>query len=310
MLSLPTGALADSASTREALDRLEEIVEARLDDGSIDAKNIIPAILVSTQPRWAESEKWFAAAALSVLTRLFDTNGLRMCEACMVARTQVENGYLHYATGPISLEEIIELDANHRGDSLPARSAIWVDETASGVAFKIIDLQTARVIFAQNIDPQLSEHVNSAHSFNLSRELERRSRGDSLTHAFADFALYPGQHISLDWTEQWGPDNNNLSGITLSLLDPIVGIGAAYYRSLEIFNTLVGLKVILSVPTALSQALSDEDVELLDPIITGVFVTRIPFGRSNYGATITISTNGQVGLGISLLNISLLPVLP
>ena len=37
---------------------------------------------------------------------------------------------------------------------------------------------------------------------------------------------------------------------------------------------------------------------------------RIPFGRSNYGALLTASTNGQVGFGISLMNISLLPVLP
>jgi len=44
--------------------------------------------------------------------------------------------------------------------------------------------------------------------------------------------------------------------------------------------------------------------------LTGVAVVRVPFGRSNYGALLSASTNGQVGLGISLLNISLLPVIP
>ena len=45
-------------------------------------------------------------------------------------------------------------------------------------------------------------------------------------------------------------------------------------------------------------------------LMTGVFVARVPFGRSNYGAVLTASTNGQIGVGISLMNMSLLPVLP
>ena len=50
--------------------------------------------------------------------------------------------------------------------------------------------------------------------------------------------------------------------------------------------------------------------DVLDPLVTVVGVARVPFGRSNYGGVVTVSTNGQVGIGISLLNISLLPVIP
>jgi hypothetical protein len=145
--------------------------------------------------------------------------------------------------------------------------------------------------------------------YTLSQELERRARGDSITQAFVDLALYPGQHISIDWTEQWGVTNANLSGVTLSVIDPVVGIGASHYRCLDLVHVLVGGKLIVSLPTAIVRAIGDTG-DAIDPIVTGVAVVRVPFGRSNYGAVLTASTNGQIGLGISLMNISLLPVLP
>lgn len=144
----------------------------------------------------------------------------------------------------------------------------------------------------------------------MAAELDRRARGDSITQAFFDAALYPGQHLSLDWTEQWGATNTNLSGVSISLLDPVLGLGVAHYHSIAFMNILVGFKGLASVPTALSRSLSGEDQEVIDPLFTGVFVIKIPFGRSNYGAMLTASTNGVVGLGISLMNVSVLPVLP
>jgi hypothetical protein len=214
-----------------------------------------------------------------------------------------------YQTGPIGLDEVVRLDDLGRGDSQPARAAIWVDEHRGGVAVRIVDLRTARVLYAQNVDPSLVEHANTRRMYTLSQELERRARGDSITQAFVDLALYPGQHISIDWTEQWGVTNANLSGVTLSVIDPVVGIGASHYRCLDLVHVLVGGKLIVSLPTAIVRAIGDTG-DAIDPIVTGVAVVRVPFGRSNYGAVLTASTNGQIGLGISLMNISLLPVLP
>jgi len=45
-------------------------------------------------------------------------------------------------------------------------------------------------------------------------------------------------------------------------------------------------------------------------LITGVAVVRIPIATSNYGVLLMASTNGRVGVGISLMNTSLLPVIP
>ncbi|MEL6347257.1 MAG: hypothetical protein AAFV53_29345 [Myxococcota bacterium] len=313
LLGLSVGtAWADPAKTRDALERLEEVLELRVSDGLLSRDDVTPAIVVSVMPRYQDSSEWYAAGALEVLQRTIGSQGLRLCEACMAPRAFVEEGQMAYQTGPVSLDEIARLDERSRGDAAPAKAAIWLDEHAGGVSIRIVDLDTAQVLFAQNIDPDLIENANSERMYTLTEELERRARGDSLTQAFVDFALYPQQHVSLDWTEQWGPTNANLSGVTISLFDPVFGIGGVHYRSTKLFNTLVGGKLILSLPTAAVSAFDDGlgDGQLLDPLVTLAGVVRVPFGRSNYGAVLTVSTNGRVGIGVSLMNISLLPVLP
>jgi len=310
LLLLPAASAAGPATTRAALDRLEEVLELRIDDGLISPDDVMPTLLVSALPRYEDSADWYVTGVIEVLERAFGSSGLRLCEACMVPRAFVEDGYMLYQTGPIGLDEVARLDEISRGDAEPARSAIWVDEHRGGISVRIIDLRTARVIFAQNIDPELVENANSQRIYTLSEELERRARGDSITQAFVDMAVYPGQHISLDWTEHWGARNQLLSGFTVSLFDPIVGIGACHYRAIDFFDIMVGGKVIISGPTVLVNNVGEDGGEIFDPLLTAVGVARVPFGQSNYGAVASFSTNGQFGIGISLLNISLLPVIP
>jgi hypothetical protein len=215
------------------------------------------------------------------------------------------------ASGHVTMDEIIRLDDNTRGTAARARAAIWLDEWEGGVTLRVVDMATGRIVLADTIDPMMVEVAKSEHNFTLSRELERRRRGDSITQTFMDATLYPGQHWSFDWTEQWGDTNANLSGVTLSLFDPFFGIGGCYYRVIpEAFDMSLGAKVIMSVPTALVSAITSESTTLIDPIISAVLVVRVPLFSSNYGIVASLSTNGRVGLGISLLNISLLPFLP
>lgn len=317
VLSWGAPALAERMTTRDALDRLEGVLEVHLEDGVLDRVDVVPALVVSTQVRFEESKGWFATEALVVLTKVFGAGALRVCEACMAPRTLVREGYLEQSAGPIGLDEVIRLDASGGGSGEAARTAIWLDEHASGVALKIVDLRTARVIWAENVDPQQREARDTEELMKVSREQERRARGDSLTQVFVDATFFPGQHVSLDWTDQWGDTNSNFTGVTISLFDPIVGLGAAYYRAFD-FGHLwgvhiapqVGAKVILSIPTTIIRAVTGEEPdEVLDPIITGVGVLRLPFGDTNYGLVVTLSTNGRFGVGLSLLNVSLLPVI-
>ncbi len=304
-LTLALTAHAGPATTRDALDRMEELLQVRLEEGTLQVDDIVPAIIVAAQPRYEDSAPWFTTEVAASLSTAFGSAGLRLCEACMVPRTWVEDGQMLVQSGPVSLEEVARLDASSRGTAPAARAAIWVEEHRGGVAIRIVDLGTSRVVYAQNVDPGLTQRM-----YTLAEEYERRARGDSLTQAFVDIAVYPGQHIALDWTDQWGQDNGNLSGVTLSLVDPVVGIGAVHYRRIKLANSLIGAKLIVSLPTAIVRSVGDFDVDVLDNLVTGVAVVRVPFGRSNYGAVATLSSNGAFGLGVSLMNISLLPVIP
>ena len=310
-----TTAHAGPEATRDAMDRLQEVLEARVEDERLVKEELLPTLLVSTQPQWEESQAWFGTRALEVLIATFGDEGLRLCEACMAPRTVAENGTLVVQTGPIGIDEVVRLDEQHRGTSAPARTAIWLDESRGGVSIRIVDLKTAGVLFAMNVDPLLVEQTNTKRRYRLAQELERRADGKSLTQAFVDASFFPNQHISLDWTDQWGKRNHQLSGITVSVLDPFLGIGAVHYTRTPLANTLIGGKLILSGPRALLRAVTPDaetgpDDGLIDPLITGVAVVRVPIGRSNYGIFLSASTNARFGIGISLMNISLLPVIP
>lgn len=303
-------AVAGPLETRDALERAGELLEMRLDDGRLSREDLLPAIVVSTQPRYEETADWYEAEALAALIGVFGEGTLRLCQACMVPRTQALPGSLVLQTGPVSIDEVVKLDDDNRGDSIPARTAIWMDETANGVSLRIVDLRNSSVRFVQNIDPDLNEYRLSRRSYARSEEFERRARGDSLAQLLVDAALYPNQHIAVEWMDQWGPNNASLSGVSLSVLEPILGIGVAHYQTMPFANILLGGKVSVSVPNALARSFSGGDLGItdLDPLITLTGVVRVPFGRSNYAALATINTNGSVGIGLTLLNIKLIPV--
>ncbi|HVG63316.1 MAG TPA: hypothetical protein VNA24_32425 [Hyalangium sp.] len=304
-------ALAQRDASREALSRLDEILALRLEDGGVGVKELLPAMVVSVNPAFEETRTWYPTEALATLVRVFGAAGLRACEACMAPRTYVQEGQLEQVSMNLGAAEITRLDEMSRGNSAPARTAIWLDETAEGVSLRIIDLHNSRILLAENFDAAMTGAARTRRNLSLVRELDRRARGDSITHAFFDVTVYPGQHISTDWVDQWGDTNANLSGFSLSLFDPVLGVGGAYYRVIpSAFNITVGAKVLMSVPTGLVRGIAGEDVEILDPLLTGVFMVRVPIARSNYGITFSASTNGRLGVGFSLMNVSLLPFLP
>lgn len=307
---MPSMASAERDTTREAMERLEELLELRQEAGRLDHGEILPLILVAAAPRYEASQGWFETRALAALLRAFGDGGVRVCEACMRIRTTVGEGYLLQSSGPTALDEIAAFDERYRGQSAPARSAVWIEETQSGVALRIVDLRNGRVIFAGNIEPDLRSYSGTQRTYRLAEELERRARGESLTHAMFDLALYPGQHISLEWADQWGDTNSNLTGFVISLYDPVLGVGASYHRVLPWLHMTVGGQLLLSVPTAVAQGIADADVDILDPVLTVTGMLRVPIGSSNFAGLLALSTNGEIGLGITLLNSTILPVLP
>lgn len=308
LVAAPTPAFAGPDATREALDRLQEVLQLRVSDGTLDRDDLLPAIVVSATPRYEESLPWYGTRVLEVLKASLGPD-LRVCEACTAPRAFSGQGVLAWQAGPVGLDEVVRLDEQFRGHAAPARSAIWVDEHQHGVSVRIVDLRTSQVLFAQNVDPRWVSARRTQRNYTFAEELDRRARGDSLVQGFADFVVYPRPHISIDWTDQWGARNDRLTGVSLSFVDPVLGLGFTHFQRAPLGNALVGGKLLVSIPTGIAHSFGNRG-EIIDPLLTGVGMVRVPIGRSNYGITAAATTGGTFGIGVSLLNISLLPVIP
>ncbi len=312
LLLTPCAALAQRDTTRQALDRLEETLAVRVESGGLSTQELLPILVVSSAPAYEETRAWYPTAALATLVRVFGAAGLRACEACTAPRTWSGEGRLEQTSGTPDAQELIRMDELSRVSSAPARTALWLDETPQGVSLRVVSLRNSQVLIAENFDPSLKERARTTENVRLAQELDRRSRALSLTHPMVDLTIYPGQHLSLEWAEQWGDSNANLAGFAVSFFDPVLGVGASYHRILPMFfDVTVGAQVLLSVPTAIVKAVSPESSgNLFDPLVTGVLMIRVPLFKSNYAVLLAASTRGSVGVGISLLNFSVLPFLP
>ena len=302
---------AQNDTSRDALTRLEETLAQRIEREGMSPANLLPAIVVSVAPAYENTRTWYPTAALASLVAVFGSAGLRFCEACMAPRTFIEQGHVEQSTAGLDAGEIRRLDERYRGTASAARTAIWLDESETGVSLRIVDLANTRIVAAENFDPSQREAGRTRRSYSMTEELDRRSRGDSINHAFLDFAAYPNIHLSFDWVEQWGATNTNLTGLSVSVLDPLLGIGASYFRIVpSARNITVGGKLLISTPTAIARGVADSDVEIADPLLSAVGMVRVPIASSNFALILSASTNGRVGVGFSLMNVTFMPFLP
>ena len=302
---------AQRDNTQQAFDRFEEDLQPEVDEGTLSPKGIGPIILVGATSAYEETRAWFPAAAVRSLVRVFGRSNIRACEACMNPTVRSVGRRLEYNT-VLSLADVVRIDEEQRGKSPPARSAVWMEETPGGMAVRIVSLANGQILFAGNFDGSQTERVRTAEVYNLTTELGRRLRGQSLTHVIIDAGVLPNLHISTDVVEQFGDYNLNLAGLTFSLIDPVVGFGVSYYRVIpQLWDFTIGAKLIASIPTVLALALNQGNpVEVIDPPLTGVIVARFPIPQTNFAAFASASTNFSFTVGVSMLNVSLLPFLP
>lgn len=308
-----TLAWASADRSREALDRVEETLTMELENGGLDIKALAPIMVVSVMPANEASSKWYPNAALSVLMRVFGGGSVRVCEACMSTRVYSIQGRLEHNSTGLDVVELKALDEQIRGTSDAAQTAVWLDETASGVSVRVVDLRNSRILVARNFDAGLKETARTLKLFNYSKEIERRARGDSLMHSFLDVRFINSGGISIDIVEQWGAQNRHLSGLSLSFLDPFLGLGGSYFYVMpEALKLTFGVRVMVSIPTAIGSALvgSLGNFNGLEPLLSATFVARLPIAQSNWAVLASGSTNGTIGLGVSLMNVSFFPFLP
>jgi len=313
---MPQSADAQVEDTRDAILRFEETFASRLEDGLVDRNEMLPLLLVSARPYFERSAAAYGAAVVASLSQVVGASQIRVCDACVRPDVRTSTGRLETRTGPETQGELRALDESLRGQGERARAAVWIDETAQGgVSVRIVSLSDARVLYADVVTSTLEWSTRSRKNYSISQDALRRGRGDSLTHAFVDVGMYPSQHIALDWMEQWGATNENLTGISLSLLSPVLGLGPTYARAFpKLYGSLLGGKVMLSVPTSIAKSLSKgQSGDLIDPIVSAVGYMRVPIPlfSGNYGGFVFLQLpQGRFGVGLSANNMSLLPVIP
>lgn len=314
-----SSAYAERQSTVESFVRLEEILRDQLDSLALNAGEIFPVIIVRAVPSYEESRTSFADSSIQKLSGAFGPSNVRYCEGCSASHSKIrDSGVEVISPDSMTLADISDFDTAMRGATPPAQTAWWLIENADGITVRGVSLSSGRVVFAQNISPNLASQLRTQRNYTASKDLLRRHRGDSLTHTVFDLGFYPSQHIALDFLEQWGSFNQRFFGVSVSLLDPVLGLGASYGEAFpNLMNTMLGGKLLMSVPTALIRSLTrnlggDTPTQLVDPLLTLVGVARVPMPILNgdYALNLFASTNGKVGIGVSTLNTSFLPVLP
>src|SRR5690606_36022353 len=105
----------------------------------------------------------------------------------------------------------------------PAVAALWIEELPDGLALRIADLATGMVLVAETIHNGQSTMPAAVHGYNVARLSDARARGTLIKHSVFDVAFYPQPHMAWSWLEQWGDYNQHLSGIGVSLVNPVLG---------------------------------------------------------------------------------------
>ena len=304
---------AQNILTLDALARLEEILTQKLETQEINLADHGPVLLIEAKPFYQDSLSSFRSAVLKSITNVFTQGSVRDCQRCEKPYVYEFQGRLIHSTGHLDFQEIRNLDQMIRGTQVAAKSAMWVQETRNGVSLNMVNLYTGQVVFAQNITPELEWTQRSRANFTRSEIYAMRARGERISHAFMDAGGMVGGHWSFDWSEQWGVSNRNLTGFTISLITPILGVGVNYGRIFpNLWNASLGGKFMLSIPSLLVNNLSKgRTSEVIDPLVTFMGFARIPFTpRSNFGGFIFVTSSAKLGIGISTFSINLLPVAP
>lgn len=267
-------------------------------DGSL-LSDIVPMLVATPVHLYTESKTDFAPAVWSIFKKLIPTAGdLIQCSNCNMQRMHVGKQHtISIESGELSLEDLLDLARDKRYQGV--KSVAFTKETPSGVEIRILRLSDGAILFQHLADGRLE--LNRARPIlGLIKEYERRERGESLSYIFVDLGVYPTGLFHLSFLEQWGSLNQHISGVTLSLVNPEVALGASYRYMLP-FNRKMTASAQLFFPLA-SVFQKDASAQSLSAAV-GLQAAI----SSTYGVFMNVSSKGTLSIGFSLYNPILFP---
>lgn len=296
--------LAMLGQTFSDLNVLEDTIRTRLEDESGLRKAMFPMLLATPLHHWQESRADFAAGVTKTLTTVAGPeNVIIACTDCDAWRVNVaRSNQLQIHNGELSLSELAGLRTIPKYGE--ARSMAVVRETPAGVEMKVISIEDGRILFYALADS--SRNLDDSKPFlNYARERDRRLNGESLSYVFVNMGLYPNGLFQLEFVEQWGSYNQHISGIGLSLFNPVFSLGVVYHY---MFPSLKRLHVSGALYYPLQNALTDavsEDEQLADSFV-GQAMIQYAFANS-YAVFAAVSSEGNLSLGFNFYNPLFLP---
>ncbi|MCX6131646.1 MAG: hypothetical protein NTX25_21615 [Proteobacteria bacterium] len=176
------------------------------------------------------------------------------------------------------------------------------------LSIRMVVLNSGELIFASTIDSKVEWSSRSMRNFTDSRLRERQVRGEAIIHRHIDLGLLPlggAPHIGWSIMQQWGSSNQYLSGISISLSNPLLGIGVNWFKVFpRLNNSLIGFKVLGSIPELLTKSLSKGSGSsglTGDQALTVLGMIKYPlFGQpEQFYLNAYVSSGGSIGFGLS-----------
>lgn len=302
LLFIPSYLIADENSLREAMQKLEERLSEHINDGFIKQASISPLAIVSV----TSDNDQIQHITTSLAESLQRATGAKIliCDRCNIA--VIESGeQTIYESDFVDLEKVRSI---YQSENIQPLTVAWVEWSHEILSIRMVVLNSGELIFASTIDSKVEWSSRSMRNFTDSRLRERQVRGEAIIHRHIDLGLLPlggAPHIGWSIMQQWGSSNQYLSGISISLSNPLLGIGVNWFKVFpRLNNSLIGFKVLGSIPELLTKSLSKGSGSsglTGDQALTVLGMIKYPlFGQpEQFYLNAYVSSGGSIGFGLS-----------
>ena len=289
-------AMAMLGQTTDDIHVLEDALQTKIDNDPEFKATVSPMLVAQPRHLWEESRTDFAPAIWTILKRLWPTAGdLIQCPDCNMQRLHAgRNQTITLGSGELSMADLLALtnDPRYKG----VKSVVFTTVTASGVEIKMIRIQDGAIIYQFLADGRMTLD-DAKPRLGLVKEYERRARGESLAYVFIDLGVYPTGLFHISFLEQWGSRNQHITGLTISLVNPIAALGVNY-RYLLPFYRKASVSGQIFVP--LESALNNKTSNLSDRYAANIAV-HCAFS-STFGMFVGAGSSGGFTIGLSMYN--------
>jgi hypothetical protein len=226
------------------MNKLFTILYEKIEDADLRYENIFPITVVRI-----ESEDDDIGQLISYIpTRSPDGKiaDINICYECI-------SGSLQLSAEKINFEQGGSLNTK------PTKTNMTIIENKFGFVYRLSSTSDSQIVDAATVTKGPSLENRSEKKFSYYKNQERQYEGRSIYHSMFDFAVYPNPHIAWSYLEQWGEYNEYLSGFSLSLAGPGLGLGVAIFKALSSNpKLLVGTKVYANVFNVLQRTITGD----------------------------------------------------